>query len=397
MIQQKNLSIIGSAIKKFASKILPTAPVEAIAELVNQFFKHVLSIKNDGWVKDFLGNWYYYENGKEKTGWIQDNGKWYYTNNKGKMQTGWVEDNGEWYYLNDKEGDLAVGWVKYDDPNEGEKWYYFDENGSTKTGFVPDNKGNWYYIQSDHTLLKNETLHLNGNEYYFDENGVMAANKWLPGENGKWWYYNSDGESEIGWVNVDGNYYYLDSDHNLATGWLNMGDEWYHMDESGALQKGWQNIDDEDYYFYTDSGAMATGWIQQGDYEYYLNPKGHLTRTIGDKCYNLYTNGSYYRDAAVAYATNPDYTSEDWQNEDSFLNWKKHTRKHNPQYQRCDDYSYYLQGHLHGSDCANFVSQVLYAGGVESNEYWNACLVPDAKGEVIQGSNYVATASWINV
>lgn len=94
---------------------------------------------------------------------------------------------------------------------------------------------------------------------------------------------------------------------------------------------------------------------------------------------NLYINGKYDRVAAVQYATNPDYSSPD-KNEPlfgiklpdgaSFLDWNKHTRSYNTDYERYDSYTYYLKGHLSGSDCANFVSQALFAGGVKQNGDW---------------------------
>lgn len=81
----------------------------------------------------------------------------------------------------------------------------------------------------------------------------------------------------------------------------------------------------------------------------------------------LYEDYKYNRGAAVDYATNPDYSSPD-ENGQSFLDWEKHTRNYNQDYERYDNCNYYAKGHMSGSDCANFISQALVAGGVKQTD-----------------------------
>lgn len=101
-------------------------------------------------------------------------------------------------------------------------------------------------------------------------------NQWEKGENGEWYYYGSDGASEIGWINVDGDDYYIDSDHQLAKSWMKQDGKWYYFDDSGKMKTGWQNIDGEDYYFYGDTGTMAPEWSQLDGKMYYFDDNGKM-------------------------------------------------------------------------------------------------------------------------
>ena len=67
--------------------------------------------------------------------------------------------------------------------------------------------------------------------YYVDNNGIMVTNKWLklqkknPGwdeENTMVWYYFSNSGKIItdGWSKIDNKYYYFDSDGVMQTGWV---------------------------------------------------------------------------------------------------------------------------------------------------------------------------------
>ncbi len=108
----------------------------------------------------------------------------------------------------------------------------------------------------------------------------------------------------------------------------------------------------------------------------------------------------YDRNAVVAYATNPQYSSID-ANDDypvewlNWANWSKHNRNFNKEYQRFDNYDWYLQGHFHGSDCANFISQALFAGGIkQTNDWyfkWDTIVLPPARIE--KRANF--SGSWV--
>lgn len=61
-----------------------------------------------GWTKNDVGQWLYYEDGKLATSWKLVDGKWYYLDMSGLMQSGgWKKIGGKWYYLY-ADGSMAV-------------------------------------------------------------------------------------------------------------------------------------------------------------------------------------------------------------------------------------------------------------------------------------------------
>ena len=61
----------------------------------------------------------------------------------------------------------ARGWVQ----NDAGQWQYFNTSGNAVTGL----------------------LNMEGNKYWFDDNGVMTAGKWIQ-ISGKWYYFGTDGK-----------------------------------------------------------------------------------------------------------------------------------------------------------------------------------------------------------
>ena len=106
-----------------------------------------------------------------------------------------------------------------------------------------------------------------GNTYtYTYEDGSIARNGFRL-VNGKWYYFDTNGYMQRGWVYKDADWYYMDADGSMHKGWLK--DEakniWYYLDEStedsqGRMLKNWQNINGKKYYFNQD-GAMQSGRI----------------------------------------------------------------------------------------------------------------------------------------
>ncbi|NRT73289.1 cell wall-binding protein [Clostridium beijerinckii] len=77
-----------------------------------------------------------------------------------KAFAAWKQDNVGWWY---SEGDeYATGWRSIN----GE-WYYFDENGYMKTGWV-QYQGKWYYLYSSGAMAKSTTIE----GYSVDSNGA---------------------------------------------------------------------------------------------------------------------------------------------------------------------------------------------------------------------------------
>ena len=73
----------------------------------------------------------------------------------------------------------------------------------------------------------------------------MVTNKWmkLPVKNPNWdeqndlvWYYFSNSGKAVtdGWSKIDGKYYFFDSEGIMQTGWVD--DDTYYLGEDGAIR-----------------------------------------------------------------------------------------------------------------------------------------------------------------
>jgi D-alanyl-D-alanine carboxypeptidase len=93
-------------------------------------------------------------------------------------KSGWVKDGDQWYYVKENGTKAAGQWLEI----EGES-YWFDDNGSMAKGWRQID-GNWYYLRS---------------------NGAMAKNYWSQvKETGKWFYLGSDGALLVNTTTPDG-------------------------------------------------------------------------------------------------------------------------------------------------------------------------------------------------
>lgn len=201
-------------------------------------------------------------------GWSMENGKWVYYDNSGYLVTDdWKRGaDDQWRYLNSY-GEMAVDcWV--DDS------YYVDSNGIMVTG-------KWLRLESDRNGETEEE-----HWYYFTENGKAAAEAWKK-IGGKWYYFNSEGAMQTGWV--DDNMYYASDDGAALVGWHKLyppegeeedidpfegdGKVWYYFNSSGkkfvpeldgGTEYGEKRIDGT-YYCFDSNGAMQTGWVYMGD------------------------------------------------------------------------------------------------------------------------------------
>jgi len=104
------------------------------------------------------------------------------------------------------------------------------------------------------------------------------------GEGGNWRTYTEgkkfekeDGEyCKNEWYQIDGQWYFFDENGFFVKGWRKVNELWYYMNEEGIMQTGWQKIGGQWYYLEA-SGSMATGWkmTEPGQW-YYLNADGTM-------------------------------------------------------------------------------------------------------------------------
>ena len=89
---------------------------------------------------------------------------------------------------------------------------------------------------------------------------TTAFADWEKQEDGSWKYYSEEGEYYYyyGIYEIDGQDYYFDENGKMLTGWIfsNWSGDWYYANGSGVLQKGWQKINEVWYYFEPNNDYM---------------------------------------------------------------------------------------------------------------------------------------------
>jgi hypothetical protein len=100
-------------------------------------------------------------------------------------------------------------------------------------------------------------------EWRKDSNGWWYAqgNSYYTGRqfiNHKYYYFNSNGYMQTGWISIDGKWHYFDENGMEKWGWVSYGGKWYFLDSIEGIKTGW-----------------ITGYSTDGNY-YYLNNDGTL-------------------------------------------------------------------------------------------------------------------------
>ena len=186
---------------------------------------------------------------------------------------GWVEENGSLKFYEDGDYYATDSWKKY-----GEDWYYLDEDGEISTSKEIDE----YYVDASGKRVTNQWVSVTNDNYwdsddapenfwhYYGKDGREVVSKWQKID-GKWYYFDDQGQMLTGKVEIEGGTYYLGDENDGAqkTGWfqLESADEdsenplsWYYFDKDGAMVK--DQVDkkiDGSYYTFV-NGEMQTGW-----------------------------------------------------------------------------------------------------------------------------------------
>lgn len=241
------------------------------------------------------GYWYNFDaNGVMSTGFTQlKDGRTVYYNGLGQMQYGEQYLNGKWYFFNQRDGRMAMGWqtlpdgrlVYYQLDTKGQgrgmlhglstvndQQYYFDPAmGTRRTGLQTIN-GKVYYFNP--SLTKNKEANVNGHWYFFGTDGAMATGLTkLP--DGRFVYYNSQGQMQYGEQKLNGHWYFFNQrDGHLVSGWYTLPDGrkvYYDVQKDGTGQgmlHGDQVINDRLYRFDTVLGTFR----QELKNTIYFNP-----------------------------------------------------------------------------------------------------------------------------
>ena len=255
-------------------------------------------------------------------------GEYYYVQNNGELaanKTVWVDkknglipEKGNWYAFDESGKLIKTGFV-----NGSDGYTYYYSNTVLALGFTKI--GNDYYIFNSYSgkMYKDATMWVGSNDYgiasslyYFGADGKMSVpdiengKKAIVEKDGKLYFTIDGAYMTSGLYELDGEYYYVQNNGELAankTVWVDKKNglipekgNWYAFDENGKLIKtGFVNGSDGYTYYYNDT-VLALGFNKIGDDYYIFNSySGKMYKDaemwVGDNGYGI-VGGMYYFD-----------------------------------------------------------------------------------------------------
>ena len=208
-------------------------------------------------------------------------GDYYFVN--GTSLKGFTKIGGDYYIFNSYSGKMykdATMWVGSNDYGIASSLYYFGADGKMS---VPDTengkksiveKDGKLYFTIDGAYMTSGLYELDGEYYYVQNNGELAANKtvWVDNKNGL--------------IPEKGNWYAFDESGKLIkTGFVNGSDGYTYYYNNTVLALGFTKIGGDYYIFNSYSGKMykdATMWVGSNDYGiasslYYFGADGKMS------------------------------------------------------------------------------------------------------------------------
>ena len=214
-----------------------------------------------GWEKDEDGIWHYYDSDDEMVEgeWRKDGSKWFYLDEDGNMLTeAWVDDE---YYVGADGAMVKNDWVKTtadedvsDPEDDGDNWYYFGSNGKKVEDDSKKINGKTYYFNEDGEM-RYGWYEDNGDVFYLggEDEGWRAESQWL------WLALPDEDEVDRNGVN------FCDDDSACSVHCDEEG--WYYFGSNGKMyQKAEKKKVNGKYYFFNDDGQMVYEWINNNKY-----------------------------------------------------------------------------------------------------------------------------------
>ena len=233
------------------------------------------------------GNWYAFdESGKLiKTCFVNGSDGYTYYYNNTVLALGFTKIGGDYYIFNSYSGKMykdATMWVGSNDYGIASSLYYFGADGKMS---VPDTengkkaiveKDGRLYFTIDGAYMTSGLYEFDGEYYYVQNNGELAANKtvWVDNKNGL--------------IPEKGNWYAFDESGKLIkTCFVNGSDGYTYYYNNTVLALGFTKIGGDYYIFNSYSGKMykdATMWVGDNGYGivggmYYFDKDGKITLT----------------------------------------------------------------------------------------------------------------------
>ncbi len=230
--------------------------------------------------------------------WQEADENWYFIGEDGTKKTGWVRYENNWYYCDDATGEMLANevtpegyFVKTDGKWNGqpvlEVYTYMHEKPENLTYGWHEINHEWrktYFVKEDGDILISEWACIDGDYYYFSEDGIRLRNNspegfHLTNSNGKWNRCVSEYEPEkyISPEIPEDNYFAVnvanarEAAENKKNTWDEYtngnGDKYKHtryIEADGLyFQNGWKRIADNWYYF-KNCNLVKNKWV--GDY-----------------------------------------------------------------------------------------------------------------------------------
>lgn len=142
-------------------------------------------------------------------------------------------------------------------------WYYLKSSGAAHKGWLKEN-GKWYYLDEVYAYMYTGVCRVKNTLYLFDNSGVMNTNAGWKKLYGTYYYANSDGTVKTGWLKDNGKWYYLNYYGEMVTNSYRVNAATYFFGNDGAMRTGWQTINGVTYYFIENSYYAPSGSMATG-------------------------------------------------------------------------------------------------------------------------------------
>lgn len=151
---------------------------------------------------------------------------------------------------------------------------YFYDLGQAITGWVYGLDGNWYFFDYTTSIMKTGWATIDGENYYFNDNGVLQTSCWIYDGTVPMYYVDSTGMRVKGWLQLayPGSttvywFYFNDpDDYNISTlsvgqkasdRWIASGSDWYYVNPQGKMLTNSWVASGSDWYYVKADGKMA--------------------------------------------------------------------------------------------------------------------------------------------
>lgn len=242
--------------------------------------------------------------------WIQDGDGWSFELDDGSAPVGtWIEVHDCIYYLDDN-GHIVIGWQYLNGDD-----YFFNQEGMLA-------KNRWigsYYVNQEGKWVLGSWKVKDGKDYFVEPDGTIKKNAWKK-DGSSWYYLGPDGFTIRGrWMNINGADYYFEANGVMAAdkwvdgwylkadgaaiqpGWKKKNGRYYYVNKDGSIPKNiWQEIDGKRYFFDQD-GLLCTGLCRNGGITYFTNSEGEMLTNV---FVNVSGTGHYF-DQTGAMVTSP--------------------------------------------------------------------------------------------